>query len=148
MNTIKKDPQPKVEIDKFIYNPIIIWHKPDSLKIMRIELDENHTRIDFIHYADPKYKNGGWVRINANTYIRPMGTDTELRLIKVLNIPIAPNVHNYKSKNDCLYFTLYFPALSSDVKKIDITEEGNINPFRFRGVSVSKIKTKAIIIKN
>jgi len=149
MIKIISDPQPKVERYNFIYNPNIIWHKPESLEILRIELDENYTRIDFIHHANPKYKNGGWVRINTKTYISPWTPDrTELFMIKAVNIPIAPAKHEYKSIHDFLYFTLYFPALPDGVKKIDITEEGSIHPFRFRGVSVSKIKKEVIIIKN
>jgi len=142
------DPRTKIEHDNFVYNPAIIWHKPESLKILRVEFDENYTRIDFIHHANSKYKNGGWVRINPKTYISPWMPDRpELFMIKAVNIPIAPAKHEYKSIHDFLYFALYFPALPEGVKKIDITEEGGIHPFRFKGVSVSKIKKEAIIIK-
>ena len=150
MNAIIKSPQPKIEIEKFIYNPNIVWYSTNDLKIMRIELDENYTRIDFVHYANRKYKNGGWVRINQDTFIRPTGTDTKLNLLKAVNIPVAPATHHYKSEKDCLFFSLYFPSLSKDITQIDIVEEGVIHHsrFRFYEVSVAKIRSKTFIIAN
>ena len=150
MNTTIKNPKVKINPDPITYNPDMVWYSTESLKILRIETNENYTKIDFVHYADRKYLNGGWVRINRNTYIRPVKTDIKLSLIKVINIPVSPATHYYKSKKDCLFFTLFFPPLPAGIQKIDIIEESidRHKRFRFYEVSVVKIRTEALMIKN
>ena len=136
---------------KIIYNPISWESKEDSVEILRIVQDEDLTRIDFAHRASRIYDNGGWVSIESGTFIRPVNTDIQLTMIQVVNIPVAPCKHWYKNDKQCLYYTLYFPALPSDVEAIDIIEREAARPnnyFNFYGVSLKKIAREVLIVPN
>ena len=140
-----------IELDKFVYNPFVKSPpcSDSKHKIMRIEIDENLTRIDFVYVPPPEYQNGSWVEIDRNSFIRPVGTKHILSLVRAVGIPYAPRKHYFKSNKETLYYTLYFPALTKDVKEIDIIEkeihDGTL--FNFYGVSVQKIKQEVLRVR-
>lgn len=143
--------EPKIkELEKIIFNPIVRIDTQQETKIMRIEIDDELTRIDFVYYPPSYYENGGWVQIDRNSFIRPVGTKHTLPLVKAVGIPYAQQKHYFKSYKEILYYTLYFPALPNDVKEIDIIErEVSFGEyFNFYGVSMNKIRTSAIKILN
>ncbi len=136
---------------KIIYNPISWESKEDSVEILRIVQEEDLTRIDFAHRASRIYDNGGWVRIEPGTFIRPVSTNIEMTMIQAVNIPVAPSRHWYKNAKQCLYYTLYFPALPNDIEAIDIIEREAARPnnyFNFYGVSLEKIAREVLIVLN
>lgn len=102
------------------YNPTINNKCSSEIEILRIEFDDDYTRIDFLYRASSYYENGGWVQISRLTFIRMVGSEQKLRLLKAVNIPIAPAKHYFKSTHDMLAYTLYFPALPKNCEKIDI----------------------------
>jgi hypothetical protein len=142
--------KPDTKHQELIYNPMILHKTSKNVQVMRIELDEKYTRIDFAYQASSKYINGGWVQLHSTCYIRPINTNLKLKLLKAVNIPIAPRKHFFKSTKDNLYYTLYFPALPPDTKAIDIIEMETSDPsfFNFYGVSVERIKKEFIRIYN
>jgi hypothetical protein len=136
---------------KIIYNPIAWDGKADSVEILRIVQEEDLTRIDFAHRASGIYLDGGWVSIQPGTFIRPVSTDIKLTMIQAVNIPVAPCKHWYKSAKQFLYYTLYFPALPTDVEAIDIIEREAARPnnyFNFHCVSLEKIAREVLIVPN
>ncbi|MBI3500979.1 MAG: hypothetical protein HY063_04225 [Bacteroidetes bacterium] len=145
--TITEIPNPKItEKEKFIYSPDVKV-KPCSEtkhKILRLELDDDLTRIDFV------YNNGryGWAQIAADSFIRPVGTETCLPLVRAVGIPLAPQKYYFTKPNQNIYYTLYFPPLPREVRAIDIIEKEipNSNFFNFYGVSVEKIKKEVITV--
>ena len=138
------------ELEKVVYYPIMKHMVSNNAEILRIANEDDLTRIDFIHYADPIYIDGGWVKISPLSFIRPVGTKHKLGLVKAVNIPIAPVKHFYKSKKDFLCYTLYFPPLPKGTKEIDIIEfEGpGDNWFNFYGVSMGRVRSEKIIVGN
>ena len=132
------------------YNPLVKITPGCKLSVLRTELNEKFTRIDFIYQATSYYINGGWVRIHDTCFIRPVGSDLKLRMIKAVNIPIAPKRHWFKTSKDMLCYTLYFPPLPAGTKTIDIIEMETNDPsfFNFYGVSVERIKTEVINVGN
>jgi hypothetical protein len=119
--------------------------------VLRIVQEDELTRIDFVVRASPIRINGGWVHIEPGTFIRPVNTGVELIMVQAVNIPTAPAKHWFKNKSQCLYYTLYFPALPEDVVAIDIIEREAARPhnyFNFYGVSLEKIASEVIMIKN
>ena len=147
MSTIIEIEKPKIkEQEKLIYNPTVkkLPAHDAIFKIMRIELEEDYTRIDFV-YNNVKYD---WVQIEANSFIRPVGTKTCYTLVKAQGIPYAPKKYNFKSANETLYYTLYFPALPKNVKEIDIIEKElpHGNYFNFYGVSMERVRKELITI--
>jgi hypothetical protein len=148
MKTIEKIEPIKKEKQIITY-PIIKIHNSPSVKIRKIERTDDYLRIDFINHAGKEYVNGGWVRIEPNTFIRPQGTSFRLPLIKAKGAPLAPDKHYYKSQNDRLFYSLYFPAISKTVEFIDIIEKegGDDSYFNFYGVSVQRILKSPIVIQ-
>jgi hypothetical protein len=148
MPTITK---PKVkEIERVIYSPLVFHSNQDSVAIHRIVRHDDVTKIDFIHYASRIYDQGGWVQIHKQTFIRPVGTTTELTMLEAINIPISPTKHYYRHQFDYLAYTLIFPALAKSVKAIDIIEmelPGG-NWFNFYGVSLETITAQRLIVNN
>ena len=149
MSTLIEIEEPKIkEQEKVVYNPDV--KTPPShdtkLKIMRIELEEDFTRIDFVTAS------GGyaWVQIDRNSFIRPVGTNACLPLVKAQGIPYAPQKHFFKNAKDSLYYTLYFPALPKNVTAIDIIEREvpGGNYFNFYGVSMERVKKEVILVRS
>ena len=148
--TIEIEPKLKElqELEKLVYNPDVKKTPAigNKLKIMRIELEENYTRIDFV-YNNGKY---GWVQIEPCCFIRPVGTDMCLTLVKAQGIPLAPQKRHFQNPNQIMYYTLYFPALPKGVAEIDIIEMESSTPghnyFNFYGVSMEKVRTGIITV--
>lgn len=143
-------PQLKEEQRVLVYSPMVKHETHTNMEVMRIELDEEFTRIDFVYHASGQYANGGWVRIHDTCFIRPCNTELKLRMTKAVNIPIAPKRYHFKSSKGSLYYTLYFPPLPRDTKEIDIIELETNDPsyFNFYGVSVERIKREVIVVPN
>ena len=111
----------KVQIDKTRWlNPEADY--TDKLSIKSIELTDAYTRIDFWYKAPDYYVNGGWIQIDPLSYIRPSGSNMRYSLFKAVNIPLAPQKFHFKRCGQLHSYTLYFPALPKDTKKIDIIE--------------------------
>jgi hypothetical protein len=149
MNTTIEIEEPKIkELEKLTYNPTV--KNPPSAdtktKIMRIEMEEDFTRIDFVTVAG-KY---AWVEIEGNTFIRPVGTKMRLGLIKAQGIPMAPKRYYFKNPKESLYYTLYFPALPKSVREIDIIEREAAHSgsmyFNFYGVSMERVRKEVILV--
>lgn len=135
---------------EIIYKPLVKFYNSEKLFIRSLIRDNELLRIDFVHFADPKYINGGWVRIEPGTFVRPVGTSLRLEMVKAEGVPIAPNKHYYKSKQDKLFYSLYFPSIGDEIELIDIIEKegGDDTYFNFYGVAVSKILSSPIIVSN
>lgn len=102
--------------------------------------NKSFTVIDFIHFANPMYLNGGWVSISDKTFIRPSGSDIRLKIIKAYNIPFSPQKHFYRNKHDKLWFTLVFPGLPNDCSHFDFIEGySSKNNFNFYTVPIQEI---------
>lgn len=149
MSRVLEIERPKIrEKDKFIYNPDVknFPAHDTEFKIMRIEMEEDYTRIDFV------YNNGryAWVQIDPNTFIRSCGTKAIYTLVKAVGIPLTPKRHFFKSQKETLYYTLYFPAIPKSVKEIDIIEKEinapGHNYFNFYGVSMEKVRKEIIVV--
>jgi hypothetical protein len=138
------------KLSELIFNPWIRKRTLRNIQVLRLELDEKFTRIDFAYLSGTKYINGGWVQIHDTCFIKPVNSDIKLSLIKAVNIPLAPKKHFFKTTKDCLYYTLYFPPLPINTKAIDIIEmeTNDSNYFNFYGVSVERIKKEVINVLN
>lgn len=142
---------PKIkELEKVVYNPKVKQlpaHDTD-FKIMRIEIEENYTRIDFI-YCNGRF---AWVQIDPKSFIRPVGSQIKYPLIKAQGIPLTPRKHFFNNVNETLYYTLYFAALPQGVTEIDIIEKEVNTPghnfFNFYGVSMERVRKDRIEVGN
>ncbi len=142
----------EIQIEKFIeesleqriatpvrlYNPL----KSKQLRVQSIEATSAYTRIDFMYSASTIYINGGWLEIDANTYIEPVGSKMKYGLKKAVGIPIAPTKHYFKRNGELHTYTLSSLTLPKNTTKINIIEkEAAGNYFNFYGVDYSNWMT-------
>ena len=104
-------------------NPISDFTPNEHMGIEQITLNEDNTRIDFVYISPKDYKNGGWIQMDANCFIRPIGSEIRYKMKQAINIPIAPNKYHFKRSGQVLRFSLLFPALPKEVKAIDFIEK-------------------------
>lgn len=130
-------------------NPISEYTPDDNLGIEKISLDDDFTRIDFVYIAPKMYANGGWIQMDANTFIRPIGSDTRYKMIQSINIPITPSKYYFKGCGQVHHFTLLFPPLPKNVNQIDIIEKlGEGTYFNFFRVALQHNQPTLIRIIN
>jgi len=120
--TREKTIQEKQQERIVLYNPTGSNYK-DSHGIKCIECTDEFTRIDFIYRAPSYYINGGWIQMERNSFIRPVGSETKYTLIKAIHIPISPSKHYFNRSGEYLRYTLLFPALPKSTRKIDVIEK-------------------------
>ena len=121
-----------------LYNPAALDHRK-KLRMKCIEFGDDYTRIDFIYHSSTLYQNGGWIQMDGNAYIQPVGSTTKYRLIRAIGIPIAPLKHYFKHQGEYYSYSLIFPALPTETSKIDIIEkEAPGTYFNFYGIVYSK----------
>lgn len=121
-----------------LYNSDALDHRKE-LRMKCIEFGEDYTRIDFIYRSSTIYQNGGWIQMDGNAYIQPVGSITKYRLIRAIGIPIAPLKHYFKHQGEYHSYSLIFPALPAGTSKIDIIEkEAPGTYFNFYGIDYSK----------
>lgn len=121
-----------------LYNPNALDHTLEH-RMKSIEITDDYTRIDFIYRSSMVYDNGGWIQMERNAYIKPVGSTTKYRLLRAIGIPIAPIKHYFKRQGEYHSYSLIYPALPADTKSIDIIEkEAPGTYFNFYGVDYSK----------
>lgn len=124
-----------------LYNPNGI-DKLTSHCVRSVEATDEYTRIDFIYRSSMIYDNGGWIQMEADAYIQPVGSDIRYRLVKAINITIAPTKLYFKKQGEYHTYTLIFPPLPRNTTKINIIEK--LAPgtyFNFFNVDYSKWMT-------
>jgi hypothetical protein len=138
----------KVKRKNFVHNPKVEKGTKVDHQVLKIEMGDELTRVDFM-YRNP-YDYSGWIQISRNSFIRVAGSQVKLGLVKAVNIPIAPTKHFFKRKGDYLAYTLYFPALPKGTKKIDIIEREASGGtwFNFYGVSMQTVWNDVLIVNN
>lgn len=116
-----------------------------------IAVNDDHTRIDFYYRSPYKYVNGGWITMEPSAYIQVVGSEVKYPLIGADNIPLAPERHYFRQSGEHHYYSLFFPPIPKNTKKIHIIEkEAPGNFFNFYGVEVNQgvIKVNETISMN
>ncbi len=139
--TVEISTKEKKKISERFYNPQ--RNNPSqSVKIQSIESTEEFTRIDFLYTSSERYYKGGWIQMDKNSYIQPVGASEKYVLIKAIGIPITPLKHHFKRKGERYTYTLIFPGLPKGTAKINIIEkEAPGNYFNFYNVDYSQWMT-------
>ena len=105
-----------------LFNPSV-YDRNTSARIQSIDLNEEYTRIEFKYTSSQEYINGGWIKMERNSFIRDTLSKRTYPLLFALNIPIAPEKFHFRRKGQVHYYTLVFPALPKSTKAIDIIEK-------------------------
>lgn len=114
-------------------------NKRQNLNLLRIVSSSEYLKADFGYHTTNYYKRGGWVRIDKNTFVRDNKTNKTYKLIRAVNIPIAPDNTHFKTTNDWLYFSLFFEPIPQNVTNIDIIEkeDGDETDFNLFNIKLS-----------
>jgi len=139
-----------IDIETYVFkNPFSEYVPEDNVGIESISFDDEITRIDFIYISKEEFGNSSWVKIERNSFIRPVGSDIKYSLIKAINIPYAPSKHFFKCAGQVLRYTLLFPALPKSTKEIDIVEKLALgNYFNFFRVKLNNKQPLLVSIGN
>jgi hypothetical protein len=134
---------------RIIKSPTAEYIPNSNVGIESISIDDNYTKIDFVYISPKEYPNLSWVLMHGDAYIRPVGTENKYKLIKAINIPLAPNKHFFQKSGQVLKYTLLFPALPRNIKQIDIIEKLIPGPyFNFFRVNISHGQPLLITFNN
>jgi hypothetical protein len=134
---IEQTIQEKIETSTKLYNPEGMDFR-NELRIKSIEPTDEYTRIDFIYRSSTEYINGGWIQMEKGAYIQPVNSNVKYGLIKAIGIPIAPAKHYFNRQGEYHTYTLIFPALPKNTRKINIIEkEAPGNYFNFYDIDYS-----------
>ena len=121
-----------------LFNPSV-YDRNTSAMIQSIDLNEEYTRKDFKYTSSQEYMNGGWIKMERNSFIRDTLSKRTYPLLFALNIPIAPEKFHFRRKGQAHTYTLVFPPLPKSTKAIDIIEkEAPGNYFNFYNIEYQR----------
>jgi len=103
----------------------------DNLQLLRVILHPEYTKVDFGYTATDYYVKGGWVRIHDCISIDSKTDGKSYQFKAAENIPIYPAQHNFESKRDWMYFSLYFEPIPQQDCEFNIIESDPKNPDDF-----------------
>lgn len=148
---MKKQENKIIENNKLVvFNPKHQFSKSKSVTVLRVVIDEEFTRVDFLYWAIKNYNNWKSISIESDCFIRELNSDIKLKLIKAENIPVSPYKRFLKNNLKLLNFSLYFPPLPKNVLVFDLVEKEtkNENYFNFYKINLNKNKKIFYIYKN
>jgi len=88
--------------------------------------------------------SGGNFCVDKNIYIKDAITNTKLQLLYSKDIPVCPEIYNFKWVGEKLSFKLFFPKPSVNLKYIDIVEVCSENCFTIKGIILDAEMNKTI----
>ena len=147
---INKDMRAVESNNVVVFNPKYRFNKNKRITILRVVIDEEFTRVDFLYWSLKNNNMGKWIQIEKDTYIKALNCDKKLKLIKAENIGVSPNKSFFKTKLNLLNFTLYFPPLPKDAVAFDLIEKDttNENYFNFHKINLKVAPKKFYGSKN
>ncbi len=128
------------EMNGYIISNPEIGNSNENVQLLRIIVTKVETKIDFGYQATDFYDDGGWIKINPLTFIRPSGTNKKFILTNAYNIPYGPEVLQMNSTIGWRYFSLTFHPIAEGIDLIDLIEEefGDKNDFNFFRIKLNE----------
>lgn len=102
----------------------------ESVQIIKIEVTDLFTIIDFLYFAD---REDAWICADKNFFIQPVNSNERKYLIMAKEIPLCPDREKVLTGDKEFEFQLYFPGIDTSVRKIDVIEKP-VSGFNFFGV--------------
>jgi hypothetical protein len=132
----------------YVVQPIFKAQRKQNPVILRAILSTEYTRIDFGYAAPWMYDKGGWIHIAPYTFLEVQSTKERFKLTEAINIPIAPERHDFESTEDWRVFSLYFEPIPIVNCSINIVEEENPNDddFNYYDIKLENVKDVEMIL--
>ncbi len=133
----------------FVVQPIIGEQRKQNPVVLRLVLSDDYTRIDFGYAAPWIYIKGGWINIAPYTFIEVSSTRERYKLINAVNIPLAPDRHDFESQEDWRVFSVYFEPIPIVDCSINIIEEENpdSNDFNYYDIKLEQVKDVEMVLQ-
>jgi hypothetical protein len=133
-----------------VYNPRVKKGDVKNLHVLRVTIDEVHTRIDLIYYIPKHSRNDISFQIDKDCYINPDNTTEQYFLIRAENIAVAPQNVYARPGSLMLSFSLYFQALDKNCQVFDLieSEEKDKKYFNIYRINVNRFKKNRFLIMN
>ena len=100
-----------------LYNPNALDHNLEH-RMKSIEFSNEYTIIDFMYRSSDLYENGGWIQMDKNAYISPVGSIMKYKLIHAIGIPIAPLKHCLNERENFTVIHSFFPPYLQELLKL------------------------------
>lgn len=125
-------------------NPTYGAKSMKQVEITKIQITDKYTIISFSFNSKGDYKDGGWISLSKNMYIKNATTHKKHYLIKAHNITILPEKIDFRGEYQ-RKFKAYFPSINPSTKMIHIIEEPTGEETTLQGFNFYKITLKPIV---
>ncbi len=94
----------------------------EQSEVIRVEVNDNFTIIDFIFHPNSAGVEGGdWACVDKSTYITPTGREERKFLVMAKDVTVCPRMTKILGDSqDPFTYRLYFPPIGKGILKIDI----------------------------
>ncbi len=107
---------------------------PETIEVVRVRISADQTLVDM---SIQNRVRGGYFCIDENTFIESAGGEN-LKLEKVSGLPLCPDMHEFSSVGEKVYFTLVFDKLPEDTPWFDIVEYCSDNCFSILALNMDE----------
>jgi hypothetical protein len=137
-------------LTKTIHNPKNAFETNKNINIVRILINDEETRIDFVYQKNLKETLKQSFQISPDCYIKISTEDTKYKLLRADNIALAPYKNIHYAKHVLFAFSLFFPAVPKNAQRIDVieSEAKDKKYFNFYGVNLYSQKFPARYFKS
>jgi len=95
---------------------------------------ENEGQSLFYCQYTNRFDSGGWVNIEADTYLENADTFEQLELLNAIGLPFAPFRHYFSEPGEHKEFLLLFPKIPKYWKRFHLVECAGAGSFRVRDI--------------
>jgi thiol-disulfide isomerase/thioredoxin len=117
---------------EIIEAPVFDVGTSNTIEIAKIELNNAETILHIEAFYRPKL----WIKISADAYIIPGGTNEKLSIVKSEGIELDKEF--FMPESGRASFKLFFPPLKDGIKDIDFIECESEGCFNFWGIHLSQ----------
>jgi hypothetical protein len=123
---------------KILFQLNAMGHSETNPILLRVLLTPEFTKVDFGYTTTNKYIRGGWIKMAKETFIENIATKKRYKMINATGITIAPQKHNFQSKKDWQYYSLFFEPMEQKESIINLIEKekGTPNDFNYYNIEI------------
>ncbi len=120
----------QVSLAQVTIYPDVERRTDESVRILKVEITGVFTIVDILYLPA---EEDAWICADKNYYIQPENSSDRKYLIMAKEIPLCPDRKKVYAGDEDNEFQLYFPAIDTSVRKMDIIEKP-VSGFNFFGV--------------
>lgn len=107
---------------------------PETIEVIRVRMTDEQILVDM---SIQNRVRGGYFCIDEDTFIEGAGGE-RIKLEEVRGLPVCPDIHEFTSVGDKVYFTLSFGKLPENTPWFDIREYCSDNCFSILALNIDE----------